>query len=133
MMVASEKSGGRFEEIGAYSRVKRIGPHVWVAGTAAIEPSGRIHAPGDCYAQTRYILRRIEQALSQVGAELSHVARVRCYLADMSHASEFIRAHGEVFRGIDPVLTAVVAGLSQPELVVEIDVDALIHEPSIVR
>ncbi|MBF2759209.1 MAG: hypothetical protein ISN28_02900 [Ectothiorhodospiraceae bacterium AqS1] len=129
MMIMSGKSGGRFEEIGAYSRVKRIGPHIWVAGTAAIEPSGRIHAPGDCYAQTRYILGRIERALEQVGAGLIHVARVRCYLADMSQASEFVRAHGEVFRGIDPALTAVAAGLSQPELVVEIEVDAMIHEP----
>ncbi len=128
MRVESIKSGGRFEEIGAYSRAKRIGPHIWVAGTTAIEPSGRIHAPGDCYAQTRYALRRIEGALEAVGAELSHVVRVRCYLADMAHAAEFIRAHGEVFRGIDPVLTAVAAGLSQPELVVEIDVDAMIHE-----
>ncbi len=58
---------------------------------------------------------------------MRHVARVRVYLTEMSHAAGFIKAHGEVFKGIDPVLTAVTAGLTQPGLVVEIDVDAVIH------
>ena len=63
------KSGGRFEEIGSYSRAKRVGPFVSVAGTTAIEPSGKLHAPGDTYAQSLYILSRIEEALREVGLE----------------------------------------------------------------
>ena len=47
MTVEIFKSGGRLEGIGAYSRAKRVGPFVYVAGTTAIEPSGRLHAPGD--------------------------------------------------------------------------------------
>lgn len=122
------KAGGRFEEVGSYARAKRIGDHVWVAGTTALEPTGKIHAPHDAYAQTHYILGRTQEALRTVGADLRHVARVRTYLTDMSHAAGFIRAHGEVFKGIDPVLTAVTAGLTQEGLVVEIDVDALIFD-----
>ena len=128
MTVRSWKSGGRFEEVGSYSRAKRIGPFVWVAGTTAIEPTGRIHAPGDAGAQTRYVLRRIEEALNEVGAELRHVGRVRAYLTDMSKAGEFARVHGEVFKGVDPVLTAVQAGLTLPGLMVEVDADAVIHD-----
>jgi enamine deaminase RidA (YjgF/YER057c/UK114 family) len=123
------KAGGRFEEIGSYARAKRIGPFVWTAGTTALEPTGKIHAPDDAYAQTVYILGRVKEFLAEVGAEMRHVARVRVYLTDMKHAGGFIRAHGEVFKGIDPVLTAVTAGLTQQGLVVEIDVDAVIHEP----
>lgn len=128
MRVETAKGGGRFEDIGHYSRAKRIGDHVWIAGTTAIEPSGKIHAPHDAYAQTHFILGRIREALRAVGADLRHVGRVRVYLTDMSHASGFIRAHGEVFEGIEPVLTAVTAGLTQDGLVVEIDVDALVHD-----
>jgi len=128
MTLRIHKSGGRFEEIGSYARAKRIGPFVWVAGTTAIEPSGRIHAPHDAYAQTIYVLGRIETALQAVGAELRHVARVRTYVTDMKYTSGFIKAHGEVFSGIDPVLTGVTAGLTQDGLVVEIDVDAVIHD-----
>lgn len=126
MSVRKYKGGGRFEEIGSYSRAKRIGPFASVAGTTAIEPTGRIHAPYDAYAQTHFILARIAEALRAVGADLENTQRVRTYLTDMKYAGEFIRAHGEVFKDIDPVLTAVQAGLTQPGLVVEIDVDAII-------
>ncbi|MEM7269738.1 MAG: Rid family hydrolase, partial [Pseudomonadota bacterium] len=69
-----------------------------------------------------------ENALREVGAEMRHVMRVRAYLTDLSKAGGFIRAHGEVFKGIDPVLTGVEAGLTQPGMVVEIDVDAIVHD-----
>ncbi|MFK7836195.1 MAG: Rid family hydrolase [Sulfitobacter sp.] len=128
MTIQIHKAGGRFEEIGSYARSKRIGNHVWVAGTTALEPTGKIHAPYNAYAQTHYILAKTRDALRAVGADLRHVGRVRVYLTEMSHSAGFIRAHGEVFKGIDPVLTAVTAGLTQPGLVVEIDVDALIYE-----
>ena len=82
------------------------------------------------YAQTHYILARTAEFLAEVGAQMCHVARVRVYLTDMSHSAGFIKAHGEVFAGINPVLTAVTAGLTQPGLVVEIDVDAVIHDLS---
>lgn len=130
MTVEIHKAGGRFEDIGSYARAKRIGPFAYTAGTTAIEPTGKIHAPYDAYAQTKYILSRTEAFLKEVGAELRHVARVRVYLTDMQYAGGFIQAHGEVFKGIDPVLTAVTAGLTQPGLVVEIDVDAVIHDPT---
>ncbi len=127
-MIVKHKGGGRFEEVGSYSRAKRVGPFVYVAGTTAIEPSGKLHAPGDSYAQTNYILKRIEDALREVGANMTHVMRTRAYLTDLSQAGGFIRAHGEVFEGIEPVLTGVQAGLTQPGMMVEIDVDAIIHD-----
>ena len=126
-MIIKHRAGGRFEEIGSYSRAKRVGPFVYVAGTTAIEPSGKLHAPGDTYAQSIFILGRIENALKEVGANLTHVVRTRAYLTDLSQAGGFVRAHGEVFKNIDPVLTGVEAGLTQPGMMVEIDVDAIIH------
>ncbi len=44
-------------------------------------------------------LGKIQPRLRAVGADLHHVCRVRVYLTDMSHASGFIRAHGEIFKG----------------------------------
>ena len=129
MTLQSFQSGGRFEEVGSYSRAKRVGPFVYVAGTTAIEPSGKLHAPGDTYAQSVYILKRIEEALAKVGAQRQHVVRTRCYLTDINNASGFVKAHGEFFKGVNPVLTGVQAGLTQPGMMVEIDVDAIIHDP----
>jgi len=126
--VIKYSSGGRFEKIGAYSRALRVGPFVYIAGTTAIEPSGLLHAPDDTYAQTLYVFKRIEEALAQVGAELRHVVRTRAFLTDIATAGEFARAHGEVFKGIDPVSSGVQAGLTLPGMMIEIEVDALIHD-----
>ncbi|WP_136660465.1 Rid family hydrolase [Nitratireductor sp. XY-223] len=129
MIIETVKTGGRFEEIGAYARVKRVGPFVYVAGTTAVEPSGRLHAPGDTYAQAIFIFKRIEEALAEAGAGLHHVVRTRAFLTDMAAGGgAFVRAHGEVFRGIDPVTSGVEAGLTMPGMMIEIEADALITD-----
>ena len=121
-------SGGRFEKRGNYVRAKRVGCHVFVAGTTAIEPSGRLHAPGDVQAQTRFIFDRIGEALEEVGASLSDVVRTRAYLSDIALSSGYVDVHGEVFEGIFPVATAIQAGLTVPGMVVEVEVDAIIGD-----
>ncbi len=128
MVLETYKSGGRLEGIGSYSRAKRVGPFVFVAGTTAIEPSGKLHAPGDAYAQSVYIFGRIEEALRAVGAEMRHVVRTRAYVTSLpDHGGGFVKAHGEIFAGIDPVSCGVECGLNQPGMVVEIEADAIIH------
>lgn len=123
------QTGGRFEEIGSYARAKRVGPFVYVAGTTAIEPSGKLHAPGDTYAQSRYVFARIEEALKDVGAEMRHVVRTTAFLTDMAAGGGgFVKAHGEVFAGITPVTAGVEAGLTTPGMMIEIMVDAIIHD-----
>ena len=128
MVVITASGGGRFEKIGAYSRAKRVGPVVYIAGTTAVEPSGKLHAPGDAYAQTLYVFQRIEEALRDVGAEMRHVVRTRVFFSDNSAGGGYIKAHGEIFEGIEPVTSGVVAGLTTPGMMVEIEVDAVIHD-----
>ena len=105
-----------------------MGPFVYVAGTTAVEPSGKLHAPGDTYAQSIFVFKRIEEALAAVGAEMRHVVRTRAFFADMKGGSDFVRAHGEVFAGIEPVTSGVEAGLTTPGMMIEIEVDAVIHD-----
>ncbi|MDQ4051996.1 MAG: Rid family hydrolase [Actinomycetota bacterium] len=118
--------GGRFEEIGGYARVRRVGDQVYVAGTTAVEPSGRLHAPGDTYRQTLFVLDRLRHLLDEAGAELRHVVVTRAYLAEGAAAGDYARAHGEVFAAIRPVTTAVTAGLTVPGMMVEIEAQAVV-------
>ena len=109
-----------------YSRAVRVGDHVAVAGTTTLHPDGVDH-PGDCYRQAQAVLRIIEDALRQAGASLSDVVRTRAFLTDMSTAGDYGRAHGEVFSDIRPAATLVeVSALVHPDLVVEIEVDAIV-------
>jgi enamine deaminase RidA (YjgF/YER057c/UK114 family) len=84
---AEYRDGGRFEELGGYVRAKRVGPFVYIAGTTAVERSGRVHQPGDTEAQTRFTLQRIDAALRAVGSSLHDVVRTRAYLVDMADAA----------------------------------------------
>lgn len=124
--IVTTSGGGRFEQIGSYSRAKRVGAFVYVAGTTAIEPTGKLHAPFDAYAQTLYAFGRVERALAEVGSSMQDVVRTRLYFSDMSAAGDAIRAHGEIFRGIDPVTTGCEVGLTTPGMMVEVEVDAVI-------
>lgn len=126
MVVLTAQGSGRFEKMGSYSRAKRVGPFVYVAGTTSMH-NGELIAPFDIYEQSVFIFKQIEKALGAVGAEMRHVVKTKAYVTDMRDAGGFIRAHGEVFKDIEPVLTGVQAGLTTPGMMVEIEVDAVIH------
>ena len=59
---------------------------------------------------------------------MRHVVRTRAYLTDMKQAGGFVKAHGELFAGIEPVTSAVEAGLTTPGMMIEIEVDAVVFD-----
>lgn len=130
MTIKTIAGGGRFEKAGSYARVKRVGPFVFVAGLTAMQSTGKVYAPYDIYEQTRFIFDKIEDLLDEAGAKMRHIVRTRAFLSDLREAGGFIRCHGEVFQGIEPVLTGVEAGLTTAGMLVEIEVDAIIHSKS---
>ena len=122
-------SGAQWEEIVGYSRAVRIGNVVEVAGTTAVDEQGAVVGVNDPGAQTRFILQKIEKALSQAGATLQDVIRTRIFVTDISRWEEVGRAHGDFFRTIKPVATMVeVKALISPELLVEIEVSAVLDQ-----
>jgi enamine deaminase RidA (YjgF/YER057c/UK114 family) len=107
----------------------RIGNWVSVAGTTAADPAGGAVGGADIRAQTREAIRRIEAALAQVGAGLADVVRTRIFVTDISRWEEVGRAHGEFFADIRPAASMVeVRALIAPELLVEIEADAVIGD-----
>lgn len=122
-------SGAKWEEIVGYCRAVRLGNVVEVAGTTAVDEDGAVVGADDPYTQTRFILRKIEKALQEAGATLHDVVRTRTFVTDIARWEEVGRAHGEFFRDVRPAATMVeVSALISPELLVEIEVSAIVEE-----
>jgi enamine deaminase RidA (YjgF/YER057c/UK114 family) len=121
-------SGGPWEAPVGYSRAVRVGRLVYVAGSTAML-DGALVGRGDAYAQAMQALRTVEAALAQAGAGLQDVVRTRMFVTDISRWEEFGRAHGEFFADVRPAATMVqVAALIDPDMLVEIEADAVIPE-----
>ena len=120
-------SGAKWEDIVGYSRAVKVGNIIEVAGTTAVDERGEIVGINDPYEQTRYALAKIEKALQAAGASMKDVVRTRMFVTDISKWEEIGRAHGEFFREIKPAASMIeVKGLISPELLVEIEVMAII-------
>ena len=122
-------SAAPWEPIIGYSRAVRIGNHIYISGTTATDGDGQVVGIGDPYAQTRQIFENIAMALQRAGATLADVVRTRIFVTDIGLWEAVGRAHGEVFGKIRPACTMVeVARLIAPELLVEIEADAVLSE-----
>lgn len=124
-MIERYRDGSAFEAVASYCRAVRSGPAVAVSGTAATGPDGVALYPGDIYAQTKEAFERALAAARELGAEPDAVVRTRLFLVADSNWREAVRAHHEVFEGIDPANTTLfVSGFPPPGVLVEVELDA---------
>ena len=118
-------TGTAYEALAGYSRAVRIGDRILVSGTTAGGPDG-IVGIGDPALQARFILDRIERALGELGATLRDVVRTRIFVRRIEDWEAVARVHGERFGEVRPANTLVQATLVYPDLLVEIEAEAVI-------
>ena len=116
-------SGSAFETVAGYSRAVVEGAYVHVAGTTGFDYAA-MTIDDDPVAQTHQCFRNIAAALGQAGCSLDDVVRVRYYLANADSFQALAPIFGEYFQRARPAATAIVCGLVDPRMKIEIEVTA---------
>jgi enamine deaminase RidA (YjgF/YER057c/UK114 family) len=111
---------------GAVRRDNRI----FLSGRSALLPDGSVAGPGDPAWQSNAALDNIEAALHAAGGSLRDITKLTTSLIDRAHRKPVYEAIGRRLKDVFPVSTGlVVAGLPLPELMVQIDAEAMIGAP----
>ena len=128
MQRTNYSSGAKWEDIVGYSRAVRVGNIIEVTGTVAVDENSRLVGKNDAYAQTKFIIEKIEKVLQRAGATLKDVVRTRMFVTDIGRWEEYGKAHGEFFKEIKPCTSMIeVKGLIAPEYLVEIEATAILQ------
>ena len=118
-------SGSTFEEQIGYSRAVVDGDWVFVSGTTGFDYAA-MSISDDLVLQTEQCLKNIEAALQQAGAQLADVVRVTYVLPQGERFSECWPVLRKYFGEIRPAAMMISAGLSDPRMLIEIEVTARI-------
>ena len=108
---------------------------VFLSGTASVGSNGETLYPGDFRAQCWRTYRNLTRLLEASGATWHDVVRCACYLQDIERDYEaFNEVRTELFTalGLDPLpaSTAIQARLCRSDLLVEIEVQAVVMHPA---
>jgi enamine deaminase RidA (YjgF/YER057c/UK114 family) len=116
-------TGSPFEETFAYSRAVVQGDWCFVAGTTGYDYAS-MTMPAAAVDQARAAFATIARTLAEAGFALRDVVRVQYTITDPALRREIAPALREALGEVRPAATMVVAGLTEPEMLVEIEVTA---------
>jgi enamine deaminase RidA (YjgF/YER057c/UK114 family) len=121
-------SGSRFEAEIGYSRAVLDGDWVFVSGTTGFDYV-TMTIREDVVAQCEQAMRNIEAALSQAGAAMTDVVRVRYILPDREDFAPCWPVLQKYLGHVRPAATMIEAGLADPRMKIEIEVTARRRAP----
>lgn len=119
-------SGSDFEKLAGYSRAVVENGFVHVSGTTGFDYA-RMTISDDLITQTHQCFANISAALAQAGASLDNVVRVHYYLTDASYFNIAAPLFGDYFKRARPAATALICGLVDPRMKIEIEVTARLN------
>ena len=117
-------SGSEFEAKIGYSRAVVDGEWVFVSGTTGFD-YGTMTISEDVGEQTEQCLQNITAALTEAGAEMADVVRVRYLLPDANDFEATWPALEKYLGDVRPAATMMVVGLADKRMKIEIEVTAL--------
>jgi 2-iminobutanoate/2-iminopropanoate deaminase len=114
------------QAIGPYSQAIKANGFVFASGQIAIDPATQQLIGGDVAAQTDRVLKNVSSILQAAGSGLEKVVRSTVFLKNMSEFQAMNEVYGRYFSASPPARSTVEAARLPKDVLVEIDVIALV-------
>lgn len=109
--------------------VVRAGNRLFLSAQSGIGLDGRFAGDGDAGAQADQAMRNVAELLRTAGSGPDHIAKLNTYITDRAYRRPVYEAIGRHLKGVHPCSTGlVVDGLARPELMMAVDVEAMIPD-----
>lgn len=119
-------SGAPLEAIVGYSRMVKVGDHIYIGGTTSVQPDGTVFGETP-FQQADYIFRKFLDLLKMAEAGAEEVIMVKAYITNMEFAKEVGEAFSIYFKKVLPLFTMVeTPKLNRPTQYVEIELQAIV-------
>ena len=119
------------ERSGALSQGTQAGDWIFISGQRARDTNGLTVGVGDFEAQAERAFQCVAQVLAEAGGDLSYVVKLTAYLVSPLHVERFHDMCARVFPTHPPAgTTAVVASLTSPDALIEIEACARLGQNS---
>lgn len=119
-------SGAPLEAVVGYSRMVKVGEHIYIGGTTSVMPDSNVYGETP-YQQAKYIFQKFIDLLRKADAKPEDVIKIKAYVTNMKFAKEVGDAFSEFFKEIHPLFTMVeTPNLNRPTQFVEIELEAMI-------
>jgi 2-iminobutanoate/2-iminopropanoate deaminase len=114
------------QAIGPYSQAIRANGFVFVSGQVAIDPASQQVLTGDVSVQTEQVLKNLRGILEAAGTSLEKVVRSTVFLKNMGDFTAMNEVYGRHFSTAPPARSTVEVARLPKDVLVEIDVIALV-------
>lgn len=105
----------------------RAGGRIFLRGQTGFALDGGFTGLGDAAAQADQAMRNVKTLLEEAGAGMEHICKVTTYITDRAWREP---VHAVIARHLGRAAPAgtglIVSGLAAPEMLVEIDIDAVV-------
>ena len=107
----------------------RAGNYVFLRGQTGFDLENNFVGKGDAAAQADQAMKNVRVLLEEAGAKMEHICKITTYITDRAYREPVYNVVGRHMKGIHPCGTGlIVNGLALPEMLVEIDIEAVIPE-----
>ena len=107
----------------------RVGNRIWLRGQTGLDMDGNFVGESDAAAQAENAMHCVKVLLEESGSKLDHIVKTTIYLTDRKYREPVYTVVGRWLKGVYPCQTGlIVAGLAKTEMLMEIDVEAVIPD-----